>query len=174
MPDLPSSLVWLIAGAIAAAIVMRLLIGSLGAFPYYRHDQLMSPAELALFRALRAAVRGRAEVFTKVRIADLVGVHNRGTRKARIVALNRIAAKHVDFVLTDARSMRVLCAVELDDKSHAQRDRQQRDRFVDRTFEKAGLPLLRVRAQGRYDVQVLREALAPVLGDAPTGVSRAA
>lgn len=174
MPDLPSSAVWLIAVAIAVAIAVRLLVGSLGAFPYYRHDQLMSPAELALFRALRMAVRGRAEVFAKVRIADLLGVRKGGTRKARIVALNRIAAKHVDFVLTDMRAMRVLCAVELDDKSHAQRERQQRDRFVDRAFETAGLPLLRVRAQGRYDVQVLREALAPVLGDVPNGTSRAA
>lgn len=169
MPHLPFPLEWAIALAVTAAILLRLAFG-LRAFPYFRLGSLMSPAEQVLFRSMRAALQGRYEVFPKIRIADLLGVDKDGTRKSQVIALNRIAAKHVDFVVADRRSLRVLCAVELDDRSHAQRDRRRRDRFVDQAFSKAGLPLVRVRAQARYDLQALREAIeqhADAAGGAP-------
>lgn len=169
MPNLPLPLSWPLIGlvAFAVAVLVLLLPGRLGAFPYYRIGALMSPAELVLYRALQAAIGARCEICPKVRIADLIAVEKGGSRKARTIALNRIAAKHVDFVLADPSTMRVQCAVELDDSSHDRRDRRQRDRFVDRAFEKAGVPLVRIRAQGRYDVQALREALAPHAGLSP-------
>jgi hypothetical protein len=60
--------------------------------------------------------------------------------------------------------MKPLLGVELDDASHARRDRQDRDQFVDQVFEAAGLPLLRVRAAAGYSPQnvadLVRQAIA--------------
>ncbi|WP_428994543.1 DUF2726 domain-containing protein [Halomonas elongata] len=44
--------------------------------------------------------------------------------------------------------------------SHQQRDRRRRDAFVDRAFAAAGLPLLRIATQRRYDVAQLQQQLA--------------
>ena len=35
----------------------------------------------------------------------------------------------------------------------------QRDRFLDAAFEVAGVPLIRFKAQARYDVAVIRESV---------------
>lgn len=163
---MPDSLWLLVVGVVVVAVVIITLSpGPLGPMPYYRRGALMSPAERMLFQALQATCGRQYQVFAKVRIADLIAVKKGGTRKARTIALNRIAAKHVDFVLADPVSMRALCAIELDDRSHRRPDRRQRDRFVDRVFAHAGLPLLRVPAAARYDRDALSHAVGRIIGD---------
>lgn len=49
---------------------------------------------------------------------------------ARQGALNRIASKHVDFVVCRVSDLAVVCAVELNDKSHASRRAQSRDELL--------------------------------------------
>lgn len=77
---------------------------------------------------------------------------------------NKIDRKHVDFLLLDPASMKPIMGVELDDASHARRDRQDRDEFVDQVFEAAGLRLLRVRAAASYSPQniadLVRQAIS--------------
>jgi len=55
-------------------------------------------------------------------------------------------------------------AIELDDSSHEREDRQERDIFVDNVLGKAGLPLLHVKAQTRYNLQQVSEAIAEAIG----------
>lgn len=134
--------------------------------PTYRvRDDFLSPAELSYYRVLTTAVSGRAVVLTKVRLADLFFVpRGDGSTGAR----NRIAQKHVDFLLCDRDTMRPLVAVELDDRSHERESRQERDRVVDEVFGAAGLPLLHVPAKSAYSVAQTVSALAPYLGDSET------
>ena len=65
--------------------------------------------------------------------------------------MNRIHMKHVDFLICASDDMRPVLGIELDDKSHARKDRQERDTFVDSVFATAGLPILHVQAVGGYD-----------------------
>ncbi|MGH7242876.1 MAG: DUF2726 domain-containing protein, partial [Phycisphaerales bacterium] len=55
---------------------------------------------------------------------------------------------------------------ELDDKSHTREDRQQRDDFVNRALQAAGIPLLRIPAASTYNPaaleQLIRAAINPV------------
>jgi hypothetical protein len=53
--------------------------------------------------------------------------------------------------------MQPLLGVELDDASHARKDRAERDDFVDNAFAAAGLPLLRIPAQRAYNTRELAE-----------------
>lgn len=80
---------------------------------------------------------------------------------------SRIAQKHLDFLLCDARSMQPILGIELDDSSHARASRQARDEFVDRVFEAAGLPLVRIAVQRSYNTNELAAQLAPYLDNAP-------
>lgn len=73
---------------------------------------------------------------------------------------NRASQKHVDFVLCDPADLRPRLVIELDDKSHDQPERIERDRFVDEALACAEIPVLHVRAAVAYDVQELAERVA--------------
>lgn len=129
-------------------------------FPYRVRDDFLSPAERAFYGVLFMAVGQRAVVCPKVRLSDVFFVtHPRKHRSA----FNRIAQKHVDFLVCEPTTMTPLLGVELDDSSHNRADRQARDAFVGKAFEAAGLPLLRVPVQRGYSVPELAAQLDSVL-----------
>jgi hypothetical protein len=132
-----------------------------GELPYRLRDDFLSPAELSFYRVLSTTVAARAAVLTKVRLADLFFVpRSEGAASSR----NRIAQKHLDFLLCDPETMRPLVGVELDDRSHERSSRQARDGFVDEVFRVAGLPLIHVPVRPAYSVAELSGVLSPYLG----------
>jgi hypothetical protein len=124
------------------------MAGKAASYPYKRKEYLLSEAEKSFFLVLRKAAGGRYELLSKVRLSDLLYLP-KGTENAQGLR-NRIQQKHVDFVLCDPVKISPLLAIELDDKSHEQPDRKERDCFVDEALKAAGLPLLRVRASRAY------------------------
>ena len=149
--------------------------GSRASFPYVRRSGLFSEAEARFLRVLREAAPD-VDVFGKVRLEDVI-VAKRGLSKGeRASARGRIKSRHVDFVLTDPRSTRVLLVVELDDASHASERARKADAFKDGALAAAGVPILRVRATASYGVEELarrvREVTDPpvVEGDEPEPV----
>ncbi|GEN23113.1 hypothetical protein HCU01_10620 [Halomonas cupida] len=137
-----------------------------GALPYISQPSLNSPTEQAFYGAVSRAVGSTVLIACKVRIADVLRVrfrkcHAHDQRWWRYFRL--ISSKHVDLVLCEPRGGRILIAIELDDRTHGRADRKRRDRFVDRAFASAGIPLVRFPARGRYDVHEIRAQLAPHL-----------
>lgn len=124
--------------------------------PFRLRDDFLSPAEYSFYRVLLNAVGTRATVCPKVNLADLFFVVRRNENRSMH---NKIDRKHVDFLLCDPATMRPQCGIELDDSSHARRDRQDRDELVDRVFQAAGLPLVRVPAQSAYSPTALLSLL---------------
>ena len=116
-------------------------------FPY-RRKSLLSPAELAFYNVLKDVLGDRFVILLKVGVRDLVEITNREVNQA---AFNRVAAKHVDFVLCDQVTLHPLVAIELDDSSHYQRDRADRDAFINELFRVIGVALIRHRVQMAYD-----------------------
>jgi hypothetical protein len=97
---------------------------------YQRGKPLCSAAERAFLEVLDQAVAvdagiaasapghgGGYRVFGKVRVADVVALKPGLNPWARQGALNRIAAKHFDFVLCRSSDLAVVCAVELAGRS---------------------------------------------------------
>lgn len=104
---------------------------------------LLTDSELVFHGALEEAVSERYRIVCKVRMADIVqpaGGLETGERQS---ALNRISSKHLDFVLCEPDNFVVAAAIELDDRSHRRRDRQERDAFVEEVFAETGVPLVR-------------------------------
>src|SRR5207245_3737724 len=120
----------------------------------YQRRQFLSAAERSFFGVLVQAVSDEYLVFAKVRVADLLRVRP-GEREPQ-AHLNRIIAKHVDFVLCDRESIAPVLAIELDDSSHSERNRPERDKFLDDAFSGAELSLVRVPARRTYDPAGLR------------------
>jgi hypothetical protein len=136
--------------------------------PYKRKDWLLSKAERSFYGVLKQAVGSEYLIFAKIRLADLLWVP-KGTPGGRQGHFNRVQAKHIDFVLCDQDNVRPFLAIEVDDSSHGASDRTSRDAFVDEAMRVAGLPMLRVRARGSYNMQELRNQIQSALA---VGTSR--
>src|SRR5881394_2166137 len=149
--------------AAIAALALRLLDPSSstvdrGAWNAYEAcESLLTEGELSFFRVLDQALAGEYRLFAKVRLADVVRPVQGPSRSGRQAAFNRISAKHVDFVLCDPASMRVVGVIELDDKSHRGLERGLRDTIVDAALAGAGIPIIRFAARQAYSPIQLRD-----------------
>jgi hypothetical protein len=114
---------------------------------------------MLFYSALRRAVGTRFTVALKVRLADIITCQ----REAWPIGYGRlIAQKHIDFLVCDTESLRILLALEVDDRSHERPDRRLRDLFVDRALKAAGIPLVRVRAAASYDPREIAHLLSTI------------
>ena len=153
-----SSIVLLLVLAFVVLIVFATLknkqagTGSIG-FPYQPAKTLFSPAERSFLGVLDQAVGSEHRVFGKVRVADVATVKAGLGNSARQGALNRIAGKHFDFVVCRASDLSVVCAVELNDKSHSSKRAQSRDDLLLKVCQAISLPLLTVPAKSAYSAQ---------------------
>lgn len=117
---------------------------------------LLTSAEAAFFRVLRAVVRDRYLVSCKVRLADIITCSDRDWKRGYA---NRISQKHIDFVISCPTSSRIVAGIELDDRSHRQRPRRERDVFINRLFRNARVRLIRVPTRWDYNEDMLAEYL---------------
>jgi hypothetical protein len=123
---------------------------------------ILTPAEQLFAQSLEAAVDGRWRTSFKVRVADIIEVRSTDSQERQRL-FRRIAAKHIDFLLTDSESFEPIAAVELDDSSHNRVDRRQRDQFLDELFAVAELPLVRIDAAACYAPKKIYRALEAAL-----------
>jgi hypothetical protein len=60
--------------------------------------------------------------------------------------------------------MKIICAIELHDKSHASDKRAERDEFVREAFATAKVPYVEVKASRAYNPKELRERINNACG----------
>jgi hypothetical protein len=152
----------LIVFGIAAAVFKVFLGGKSGGaedYPYEKEQVLFTPAERSFLGVLEQAVAGKLRIMGKVRLADVVKVKKVNNKSEWQKAFNRIQSKHLDFVACDSASLGVKLVIELDDKSHNQSKRQERDDFIDKVLEAAEIPIFHFAAKRTYTIQELQSAL---------------
>jgi len=152
---------WIVGVMVLAALLLMRMYVPTGKLPYRPRGRLVTKSELRFYKSLQKASQDDFEIFAIVRMADLLRVED-GVKKRRNW-LNKILAKHVDFVLCDPGSLEPMLCIELDDRSHERADRIERDRFVDSAFESAGLPLLRIPTRQNYPPRELRELIDEIV-----------
>lgn len=156
-----------VAAAFLAAATKKAGSGSKVGPPYVPARALFSPAERSFLGVLDQAVGPDHRVFGKVRVADLAVLKPGLGNAARQGALNRVAAKHFDFVVCRASDLSVVCAVELNDSSHSTKRAQARDELLTTVCAAIGLPLFQVTTKRAYSVQELREQVASAISVVP-------
>lgn len=130
------------------------------ALPYRLRDDFLSPAEFSFFKILLSLAGTRLIIQSKVRLADVFFVARPNENASYF---NRIAQKHLDFLVCDSVTMKPLLGIELDDASHKRNDRQERDEFVESVCKVAGLPLLRFSVQREYNLKEIAAQIAPIV-----------
>ncbi len=128
-------------------------------FPYKKLDVLFSPAERSFLGVLNQAVGKSAQIFGKVRVADVITPKKGMLRSDWQKAFNKISGKHFDFLLCNKEDLSVLCVIELNDSSHNSRQRKKRDLFLEGACQKAELPLIQITAKATYNINEIRESL---------------
>ena len=171
-----SSLLLLVLLAFVVFIVIAALKskqGSAGSisFPYQPASTLFSAAESSFLGVLDQAVGSEHRVFGKVRVADVAMVKPGLGKSARQGALNRIAYKHFDFVVCRASDLTVICAVELNDKSHSSQRSQSRDDLLLKVCQTINLPLITVPAKQTYSQQEIRSQFLAAVSPTQVGAS---
>lgn len=165
---IPLTPLLIILALLVFVIVLKLMSqsGRSVGLPYVASGPLFTLAERSFLGVLDSALGRDYRVFGKVRIADVAKVKTGLSRSARQGALNRVAQKHFDYVVCRASDLVVVCAVELDDKSHSNKKAQARDDLVAGVCRVIGLPLMRVVATRAYSEQEVLDqfeiALKPV------------
>jgi Protein of unknown function (DUF2726)/Topoisomerase DNA binding C4 zinc finger len=133
-------------------------------YPYVKNATLFTPAERSLLGVLEQAVGEDFRIFGKVRVVDVVSVRSMSNRSAYQRALNKITSKHFDFILCNKDDLSILGAIELNDRSHQQTKRQERDSFLERVCKVASLPFIQLQARRGYSIIELRDTVRRALG----------
>ena len=154
-------------GLFVALLVVGLLAGSarikrsdIRADVYRPQEQLFSAAEVHFLAALDQSIEPEHRVFGKVRLADLVSIKSGLSPSRRQIALNRVAQKHIDFVVCAGASLTPICAIELNDSSHKSSHAMRRDDFVASVCAQVGIPLVVFKAAASYSKDMIRLKLA--------------
>ncbi|MFM2414484.1 MAG: hypothetical protein RI911_177 [Candidatus Parcubacteria bacterium] len=154
----------LIIKAIRPDILEDLDIRTKPKYGYIKKQYFMTKAENELFQILSKEFSGEYVVFAQVHLPTIINHKIKGQNwKA---ALSSVDRKSVDFVLCDKTYLSPKLAIELDDKSHEEEDRKERDRFVEQVLESAGMPLLRIKNKGFFDVAEVVEMVRKGVRDA--------
>jgi hypothetical protein len=121
----------------------------------YQRLDLFNSTEHAFLMALRSAAPPHIAVLAKVRVADILSPVGND-----VPAFNRIARKHVDFVLYNLQNRSVLRAIELDGPTHASKRAIKSDQVKNSCFASARVPLARVPVADWNKPDTLRSLFA--------------
>ena len=97
-------------------------------------------------------------LFSQVSLYNIVSMQDNLDYSTRTRYFNKIASKSIDFVLVDEKCRIKLC-IELDDTTHNQRNRIERDRFINELFKELDIPLLRYPVYNTYYKETLKKRI---------------
>ena len=115
--------------------------------PYRLRERFLSTPEVALYRALWEMVGERYVIFAKVALNDIFYIVR---PNENVHYFNKLFRKHVDFLLCEAKTLQPQIGVELVKPAPVGGNRSS-DLFMEDLFLTAGLPLVQVPSNDRYE-----------------------
>jgi hypothetical protein len=116
--------------------------------PYRLRERFLTTPEVALYRALREMVGERYVIFAKVALDDVFSIIR---PNENVHYFNKLFRKHVDFLLCNPQSLKPQIGVEMVRPASVTGPRSS-DQFMEDLFLTAGLPLVQIPANDRYDI----------------------
>ncbi|KAF0107775.1 MAG: DNA topoisomerase type IA zn finger domain-containing protein [Anaerolineaceae bacterium] len=121
-------------------------------FPYRLKDSILSPAESSFYHILKQMAGNYLVIFPQITLATILFVTDKSEYYTHY---NKIDRKRVDYLLCDAKTLHPVLAIELDDASHQQKNRIDRDKFVESVLTAANLPFVRIPVRQSYNLEEL-------------------
>ncbi len=113
---------------------------SLDFSPYKARVIFFNSSERTLYDILIEHLANKYIILSKVRLEDIIESTN-----TSYTYRNRIKSSHIDFVLLDKHTGKVVCAIELDGTSHNNIETQKKDDFKNNLFQHVGITLHRIK-----------------------------
>ncbi len=126
-------------------------------FPYQKKKYFLTPTEKIFFEVLLQILNNQYFVFPQVHIASILEV--RKGQANYMAYFNKIIRKSFDFVIFDKQNLNALLVIELDDSSHNQPKRVERDEFVNETLKVSDLNILHIKPQQNYNLEELKQSI---------------
>lgn len=109
----------------------------------YQKKYLLTKNEWFAHKKLKPIADAKGLIICpKVRLLDILEPR-RGEKDYKAL-LYKVQAKHVDFLICD-KDMRIKAVLELDDSSHDQKNRKERDSFVDEILTSVGYKVIHTK-----------------------------
>lgn len=111
--------------------------------PYKLVESIFTKSEKEIFDILEPLSKDKNLIlFSKVRMADIAKIENKSNNFQ--YWFNKISSKHIDFLLCKSEDGKPILGIELDDYTHNQKSRKERDKFVNQVYKSIGLPILHI------------------------------
>lgn len=119
---------------------------------YYKPKRyIISLTELKFYKELlEIAKRNNLILLTQVSLYNIIETKQTTYKQT---AFNKIRSKSIDFVLADIQTCRARVCIELDDYTHNNLNRIDRDNFLNNLFSDLGIKLMRIPVSKQYDIQ---------------------
>ena len=98
-------------------------------------------------------------VFSQVSLYNIVETLPNLDYKTKRTYFNQISQKSIDFVLVDKNDCRIKLCIELDDSTHQQKNRIERDKFINELFRCLEINLLRYPVYKNYYKDTLKKRI---------------
>lgn len=112
----------------------------------FKKKDVLTIAEKQFYNILKKYIRNEYLIIPQAVLSSFIDCNE-------FMYRNKINRKTVDFIIVD-RQFNVICAIELDDRSHDKYNRKKRDAFVNSLFANVGIKLLRIKMSKNYYKQL--------------------
>lgn len=98
-------------------------------------------------------------IFSQVSLYNILETRPELDYKTKTTYFNKISAKSIDFVLVDKNNCRIKLCIELDDSTHKQPKRIERDNFINDLFKELEIDLLHYPVYNIYYKDTLKKRI---------------
>jgi hypothetical protein len=150
---------------LAIVLMMLLIIVAVGAmklhepslaFPFKKKGNLFTPVERTFLALIEEAVGNEFRILCRVKMSDILAIHQNADKKTSKNAATRASSKHLDFVLCSKADMSPIIAIDLVHNNGKDGYKSQRDFFVSGALDAAHMPHVRIKVRSGYKAQDIR------------------
>ncbi len=119
---------------------------------FKKQECLLTATELKFYTYLKQITNKLGyELFCQVVLYEIIKTTN-------YKDFNKIKSKSIDFVITN-KELKILLCIELDDKTHNQQKRIERDKLLDDIFKKSNQKIVHIKTQNYYNIEELEQQI---------------
>lgn len=128
---------------------------------YYRPKRYITTITENIFYNILLDITKELDLilYSQVSLYAIVEVKEDFEKKFHDELFDEIKAKTIDFVLVDKKTNKIKLCIELDDNSHNEWKRIQRDNFINKLFKDLKIPLLRYPTYKNYYKETLKKRI---------------
>jgi len=120
---------------------------------------LITKSENKFKKHLRQYLPKDLEIHCNVRLVDVLAPNHREHLYANQQKYSGIIMMHIDYTIIETESAKIVMVIELDDSTHNDSKRKDRDKKKDITLQKSNIHCKRVKLEEAYDKDIMKSII---------------